>query len=86
MRPIAYDATLGGNVASSGDSTRYGVDLALEYMGAALKGSTSASTGRMRRGPTTADWYAQATFRVLPWVQLVAEQEDFRAFCHQRRC
>jgi hypothetical protein len=33
----------------------------------------AAPTGVDERG-----WYAQATFRVLPWVQLVAKQEDFR--------
>jgi phosphate-selective porin len=78
VRPIAY-ITLGGNVASyQSDSTRYGVDLALEYMGAALKGEY---IGQHRKGATGADdrgWYAQGTFRVLPWVQLVAKQEDFR--------
>ncbi|MEO7987854.1 MAG: porin [Gemmatimonadales bacterium] len=78
VRPLAY-LTLGGNVASyAGDSTRYGVDLALEYMGASLEGEY---IGQHRKGATGADdrgWYAQASYRVLPWVQLVAKQEDFR--------
>ena len=84
VRPVAY-VTLGGNVASfEGDSTRYGVDLALEYMGAALKGEY---IGQHRKDATGADdrgWYAQATYRVLPWVQLVAKQEDFSRAGHQQ--
>ena len=78
VRPVAY-ATLGGNIASfQGDSTRYGVDLAIEYMGAGLKGEY---IGQHRKDATGADdrgWFAQATYRVLPWVQLVAKEEDFR--------
>jgi phosphate-selective porin len=74
VRPVAY-VTLGGNVASfAGDSTRYGVDLMVEYMGAALKGEY---IGQHRDGATGADdrgWYGQATYRILPWVQLVAKQ------------
>src|SRR5688500_15320666 len=38
VRPIAF-VTLGANFASYGsDSTRYGVDAAVEYMGAAIEG------------------------------------------------
>ena len=28
--------------------------------------------------PRRQGWHAQATYRVLPWVQLVLKQEDFR--------
>lgn len=53
VRPIAY-ATPGGNVASyQSDSTRYGVDLALEYMGAALKGEYIGQHRKGATGPTT---------------------------------
>ncbi len=38
MRPIAF-LTLGGNFAAYGsDSTQYGVDAALEYIGAEFEG------------------------------------------------
>ncbi len=76
-RPVAY-LTVGANVALYGsDSTRYGVDGSLEHMGAALKGEY---IGQHRDGAGLDDkgWYAQATYRVLPWVQLVLKQEDFR--------
>ena len=76
-RPIAY-LTLGANAARYGsDSTRYGVDASLEYRGAALKGEY---IGQHRDGGALDDkgWYAQGTYRVLPWVQLVLKQEDFR--------
>lgn len=76
-RPVAY-LTVGANVARYGsDSTRYGADGTLEYLGAALKGEY---IGQHRDGGGLDDkgWYAQATYRVLPWVQLVLKQEDFR--------
>jgi hypothetical protein len=74
---VAY-LTLGANVATyASDSTRYGVDGALDYLGAVLKGEY---IGQHRDGGDLDDkgWYAQASYRVLPWVQLVAKQEDFR--------
>jgi hypothetical protein len=77
VRPIAY-LTVGANVATYGsDSTRYGVDAGLEYQGAALKGEY---IGQHRDGGVLDDkgWYAQGTYKVLPWVQLVLKQEDFR--------
>lgn len=77
VRPIAY-LTVGANVATYGsDSTRYGVDAGIEYLGAALKGEY---IGQHRDGGTLDDkgWYAQGTYKVLPWVQLVLKQEDFR--------
>jgi Phosphate-selective porin len=76
-RPVAY-LTVGTNVARYGsDSTRYGVDGSLEYLGAALKGEYIGQH-RERGGLDDKGWYAQATYRVLPWVQLVLKQEDFR--------
>lgn len=77
VRPVAY-LTLGANVAAyESDSTRYGVDASLEYQGASLKGEY---IGQHRDGGTLDDngWYAQGTYKVLPWVQLVLKQEDFR--------
>jgi hypothetical protein len=52
------------------------VDAAVEYMGAAFEGEYSAAPGR--RHADDDGWYAQGTYRVLPWVQLVLKQEDFR--------
>jgi len=77
VRPVAY-LTLGVNVASyQSDSTRYGVDASLEYQGATLKGEY---IGQHRDGGILDDkgWYAQGTYKVVPWVQLVLKQEDFR--------
>jgi phosphate-selective porin len=77
IRPIAY-LTVGANLATYGsDSTRYGADAGLEYRGAALKGEY---IGQHRQGGVVDDkgWYALGTYKVLPWVQLVLKQEDFR--------
>ncbi len=77
VRPVAF-LTLGGNVAAYGsDSTRYGFDAAVEYYGAAFEGEY---IGQHRDGGIVDDngWYAQGTYRILPWVQLVVKQEDFR--------
>src|SRR4029079_10657152 len=50
VRPIAV-ALLGANFASSGsDSTRYGVDAAVEYMGRPIEGVHRTAPGRRRRG------------------------------------
>ena len=77
VRPVAY-LTLGANAAAyHTDSTRYGVDAGLEYRGATLK---AEYIGQHRDGGTVDDkgWYAQGTYKVHPWVQLVLKQEDFR--------
>jgi hypothetical protein len=77
VRPIAY-LTLGANVATyQSDSTRYGVDASLDYLGASLKGEYIGQH-RDAGGLDDKGWYAQATYRILPWVQLVAKQEEFR--------
>ena len=77
VRPIAY-LTVGANAAAyQSDSTRYGIDASLEYMGAALKGEYIGQH-RDGGGPDDKGWYGQATYRLLPWVQLVLKQEDFR--------
>ena len=77
VRPVAY-LTVGANVAAyQSDSTRYGIDATLEYMGAAFRGEY----GQRRDGGGLDDkgWYGQATYRVLPWVQLVLKQETSAA-------
>jgi phosphate-selective porin O/P len=77
IRPVAYFA-LGVNAAAyQSDSTRYGADAGVEYRGATLK---AEYIGQHRDGGTLDDkgWYAQGTYKVRPWVQLVLKQEDFR--------
>jgi Phosphate-selective porin O and P len=76
-RPVAY-LTLGLNAAQYGsDSTRYGIDGSLQYKEAALQGEYLGQH-RDTGGPDDTGWYAQATYRVLRWLQLVVKQEDFR--------
>lgn len=77
VRPIAQ-ATLGGNVARySRDSTRYGGDLTLEQSGVLVRGEF---IGQWKRGRSRDDlgWYVLGGVRVLPWLQLLAKQEDFQ--------
>jgi phosphate-selective porin len=77
VRPVAY-LSLGANVAAyESDSTRYGVDATLEYMGGSLRGEYIGQH-RDAGGPDDKGWYAQAAYRVLPWIQLGFKQEDFR--------
>jgi hypothetical protein len=77
VRPSAY-LTLGANVARyASDSTRYGADAAVQYFGAGLKGEY-VGQHRDRGALDDKGWYVQASYRVLPWVQLVAKREDFR--------
>lgn len=76
-RPLSY-LTLGANVAGySGDSTRYGVDASVEYLGAVLRGEYIVQE---RDIVAIADkgWYGLAGYRVRPWLQVVLKQEDFR--------
>jgi hypothetical protein len=75
--PVPY-LSLGANVADyGGDSTRYGVDASVEYFGAVLRGEYIVQE---RELVPVADkgWYGLAAYRLRPWLQLVAKQEDFR--------
>jgi hypothetical protein len=75
-RPLPF-VTLGTNVAAyPGDSTRYGLDAAIEYRGASLKGEYLWQDHHID-APVDQGWYGLATYRVLPWVQLVVKQEKF---------
>lgn len=77
LRPIAA-IQLAGNVASySSDSTRYGVEAGFDVRGFSVR-SEYIGQSRHNRSPDDSGWYVLATYRVLPWVQLVARQEDFR--------
>jgi hypothetical protein len=75
-RPVPF-LTLGANVADyAGDSTRYGVDVAIEYMGAIFRAEYVTQN---RQGIDIDDegWYAQGAYRVGRWVQLVLKLEGF---------
>ena len=78
VKPVPY-VIVGANAALyASDSTRYGVDVSLEYMGASLKGEY---IGQHRDDTTSLDdkgWYGQAAYKIVPWIQLVVKQEDFR--------
>jgi hypothetical protein len=76
VRPMSF-VVLGSNVAAYGsDSTRWGLDLDVEYRGATLKGEYLWQDHHVDR-PVDQGWYGLATYRVLPWVQLVIKQEKF---------
>ena len=77
VRPIPY-LTIAANYArSGGDSARYGGDAAMEFRGALLR---FEYLGLNRDGVSRDDhgWFALAAYRVLPWVQLVLKDEDFK--------
>ena len=77
VRPIAQ-ATIAGNVARySADSTRYGGDVTLEEGGAFVR---AEAIGQQKKGRPRDDlgWYVLGGFRPLPWLQLLAKQEDFQ--------
>ena len=76
-RPIPY-ISVGANLADfGGDSTRYGVDVGLDYQGATLK-AEYLTQGRDAIELNDKGWYALVAYRVMPWLQLVVKQEDFR--------
>ncbi len=76
VRPTGF-LTLGTNVgAYSGDSTRYGVDAALEYRGVTARGEFIWQS-RHSTAPVDKGWYGLVAYKVLPWVQLVGRQELF---------
>jgi hypothetical protein len=76
-RPASF-LTLGVNVADyAGDSTRYGVDVSVEYLGAIFRGEY-ITQARDLFDTDDKGWYALGAYRVVPWLQLVLKQEDFR--------
>lgn len=77
VRPIAQ-ATIAGNVARySQDSTRYGGDVTLEEYGAFVR---AEAIGQQKKGRPRDDfgWYLLGGVRPVPWLQLLAKQEDFQ--------
>jgi hypothetical protein len=76
-RPVPQ-LSLAGNLAYyRSDSTRYGVDGSFEFRGFTAKGEYLWEH-RKALGPPDNGWYALVAYRVVPWIQLVAKQEDFR--------
>lgn len=75
---VLPQVALGGSVARySPDSLRYSADAAFEARGLALRGEL---VGQHRRDRARDDqgWYVFAGYRLLPWLQLVARQEDYQ--------
>jgi hypothetical protein len=76
VRPLPY-LSLGFSGATTRDSTRYGADLWADYRGFGLK-AEYITLARDALNTPDKGWYAQATYRLVPWIQLVVKQEDFR--------
>lgn len=76
VRPLAF-LNLGFSGATTRDSSRYGADLAADYRGFGLKGEY-ITLARDALNTPDKGWYALATYRIVPWIQLVVKQEDFR--------
>jgi hypothetical protein len=77
VRPIPQ-TTVAAHVAYySEDSTRYGGDVQVEQWGVLLRaeGLGQRKTGRDR---DDFGWYVLAGYRLFPWLQLLARQEDFQ--------
>lgn len=76
LRPLSQIGLAGDFAAYGPDSTRYGGELNLEQSGFALRGEYVQQWRELARRYDRG-WYAVATYRVLPWLQLVAKQEEF---------
>src|SRR5262249_46459902 len=77
VRPVSQ-VTLGASGARySPDSTRYGYEASVEERGIVARGEV---IGQHEHGRARDDlgWFALLGYRVLPWLQLVAKQEDFQ--------
>ena len=76
VRPIA-PVSIGGDFAIKSSSHRtMGVEANVDYRGAFLRGEYLADRvdGRER---DDFGWYLLAGYRVMPWLQLIARDEDF---------
>ena len=76
FRPVA-PVSIGGDIALTGDNRRkLGAEANVEYRGAFLRGEYIADRldGRER---DDFGWYILAGYRVLPWLQAIARDEDF---------
>lgn len=75
-RPVDQ-LTLGADVARYRDSTRYGFEAGLSQSGLDLRGEYIGQH-RLGVGADDTGWLLLAAYRVRPWLQLVAQQEDFQ--------
>ncbi len=76
-RPVSR-VSLAANFAHyRSDSTRYGVDGSFDYRGFTAKGEYIWQH-RKAIGPPDNGWYALVAYKLVPWIQLVLKQEDFR--------
>src|SRR5215831_6244034 len=76
VRPIA-PMSLGGDIALTGSNRRkIGAEANADYRGAFLRGEYIADRvdGRER---DDFGWYLLAGYRILPWLQAIARDEDF---------
>jgi Phosphate-selective porin O and P len=77
VRPISQ-LTVAGSVASYGpDSTRWGADASIEQSGFLLR-CEWLSQHKRDRARDDAGWFVLAGYRVVPWLQVIARQEDFQ--------
>ena len=77
LRPFAQ-LSLGASAARFGpDSSRFGFEANLEQGGFLARGEYIL---QRRRGISEDDegWFALVGFRVVPWLQLIGKEEDFR--------
>ena len=76
-RPLA-ELTVAGSVAAYGDdSTRYGAEASIERSGGLLRGEVIGQH-RQGRGRDDLGWFILGGWRIAPWLQLIARQEDFQ--------
>jgi hypothetical protein len=74
-RPLSQ-VSLGASGASyQGDSTRWGFEASLEERGALVRGEWIAQH-RRGHGPDDEGWFVLGAMRVVPWAQVVVQQED----------
>ena len=76
LRPL-QGVALAADVARYRDSTRYALEASVAYRGIGLKGEYLRQH-RLAIGRDDWGYYLLATYWLLPDLQLVAEQEDFR--------
>jgi hypothetical protein len=77
VRPLAIFQFAANAAGYGSDSTRYGLEGNAEWRGFLARGEW---IGQRRRGRSTDDrgWFALGAYRLRPWLQLVARQEDLR--------
>lgn len=75
LRPIAQLAVGASGAAYQSDSTRWGFEANYEDRGAIVRAEWIAQH-RRGLGPNDEGWYVLGGYRVVPWAQLVVQQED----------